>query len=133
MANENESATKIARSDDLVRKAGVAEFEDVKMVAVLEPHTLGKDSKNNGIITMKHFRFDPLLARLVDRLYRDFVCCHVACYCECCVTQLKKPTTEEQRCSPRTGCVLWPMMEIRNEHGKSAGNGYNDRVFGGVR
>ena len=100
------------------------------MVIVLEPHTRGKESKNNGIGAMKNFRFDPLLARLVDHHYTEFVCCHITCYCEWCVTQFKKPTAVERYGNPRTGCVLWPMMEISDKNGKPTGEGYNDWVFG---
>ena len=127
---DNESSKKIIRSEALVRKAGVAKFDGIKMVAELEPHKLGRNSKNNGIGEMKHFIFDPELERLVDRHYIDFICCHIVCYCKWCVEQFKKSTAEERYGNPRTGCVLWPMMEIRDEDGNSTGKGYNDWVFG---
>ena len=118
------------RSEALSRKVGVAKFDGMKMVAELEPHNLGKNSKNNGIGTMKHFIFDPKLARLVDRHYKDFVCCHIVCYCEWCVERYKKETAKERYGNPRTSCVLWPMMEIKDEARNPTGRGYNDWVFG---
>ena len=42
---DEESTSKMVRSDDLVCKAGVAKFEGVNMMPLLEPHRRGKDSK----------------------------------------------------------------------------------------
>ena len=52
------SDRKIAASHALVRKANEAKFEGLKMVAKLDDHGLGKESKNNGIAAMHHFRFE---------------------------------------------------------------------------
>ena len=111
---DNKSSNEIVRSDALVRKSGVAKFDGIKMVAELEPHKLGKNSKNNGINAMKHFIFDPDLARSVNCDYNAFVCCHIVCYCGWCVKQIEKPTAQERYGNTRTGCALWPMMEIRD-------------------
>ena len=50
-------------------------------------------------------------------------------YCKWCAEQYKKPTVEERYGNPRTGCVLWPMMEIKDEAGNPTRKGYNDWVF----
>ena len=70
---------------------------------------------------MKHFIFDPELVGLADRHYTDFICCHIVCYCEWCEDQYKKPTAKERYGNPRTGCVLWPMMKIRDAAGNPTG------------
>ena len=58
------------------------------------------------------------------------MCCHVTCFCEWCAEQLKKPTVEDRYYTPRTGCKLWPIMEMRDEGNKPLGKGYNDLIFG---
>ena len=55
------SDNKLARSLPLVYKVGKAKFDGLKMVAELENRELGDNSKNNGIGSMKHFRFEQTL------------------------------------------------------------------------
>ena len=40
--SNDESSNKTVRSEALVRKAGIAKFDGIKMVAEFEPHKLGK-------------------------------------------------------------------------------------------
>ena len=120
---EEHSDNKVASSLALVRKNGVVKFDGLKMEVKLNGHGLGKDSRNNGIRSMYHVRFEKALKDL-------FVCRHVPCFCPWCVAQLKKATPEERYNEPGTGCVLWPIMEIFDEDGKSTGRGYNDWRYG---
>ena len=57
------SDNKLARSLALVRKEGEAKFDGLKMVAELESRELDGDSKNNGIGSMKYFRFEKALGK----------------------------------------------------------------------
>ena len=54
----------------LVRKEGQAKFEGIKMKVKLENCKLVKNSKNNDIAAMHHFRLEKLL---IER----FACCHI--------------------------------------------------------
>ena len=117
------SEQKLSQTEALVRKSGQAKFEGLKMKVKLETRQLGKDSKNNGIAAMHHFRFEKVLVKC-------FACCHIPCFCSWCVTQLNKLTWEERYNVPRDGCKLWPIMEILDENGNGTGKGYNDWRFG---
>ena len=120
---DEHSARKTAARKYLVRPTGVAKFEGMKLVIVLDDHGLGKDSKNNGIGIMHHFRFEKALKE-------QFVCCPMTCFCSYCKDRLKKPTPEERYRAPRSGCRLWPIMEIFDKEGNSTGKGYNDWRYG---
>ena len=120
---EEHSDTKVASSLALVRDNGAVKFDGLKMEVKLNGHGLSKDSKNNGIRSMYHVRFEKALKDF-------FVCRHIPCFCTWCVAQLEKRTPEERYNEPGTGCVLWPIMEIFDEHNKSTGKGYNDWRYG---
>ena len=60
----------LSHTEALVRKEGQAKFEGIKMKVKLENCKLGKNSKNNDIAAMHHFRLEKLL---IER----FACCHI--------------------------------------------------------
>ena len=74
---------KLSQAEALVRKTGDVGFDGLKTKVKMNAHKLGKDSKNNGITAMHHFRFDKWLKD-------EFVCCHISCFCQWCVTNYDK-------------------------------------------
>ena len=42
------------------------------------------------------------------------------------MAQLNKSTAEERYAGPRNGCILWPIMEIKDKDREGTGRGYTD-------
>ena len=59
--SEEHTDQKLVSSQALHRKRGEIKFEGLNMVVKLDDHCLGPDSKNNGLRSMYHLRFDNLL------------------------------------------------------------------------
>ena len=86
-SEEEHTDQKLVSSEALNRKRGEIKFEGLKMVVKLDDHGLGPESKNNGLRSMYHLRFDNLLC---SRGNMCFACRHVPCFCRWCIAQLKK-------------------------------------------
>ena len=98
----------------LVRKEGEAKFEGLKMVVTgFEPGT------RNGMKFHYAFRFDPELPE------NTFVFSRFPCGCDGCWKHNRLPIEKRYKV-PRTDCILWPMMEIKDKKGHVTGKGYND-------
>jgi hypothetical protein len=113
---------KLSQTDALVRKTGDVSWDGLKMKVKINPHNLGKYSKNNCGAAMHHFRFDKWLKD-------ELVCCQIPCFCQWCVTKYDKHGMKQYE-GAQDGCKLWPIIEIMDKDGKGTGNGYNNWRFG---